>query len=120
MGHSLLSTDQVTMPSVPVSVLLVLLLQTCTAAGEPRRLPSAAAFQLLRLERMRELIETIPEREEDETQNLEEMIKNVEKVKMKESQNGPLPLVTMRQNPLCLRRCLGAGILHPAQCHALC
>ena len=70
------------MPSVPVSLLLVLLLQTCTASGEPRRLPSAAAFQLLQLERMRELKEIIPKREEDETQNLEEMIKSVEKVKV--------------------------------------
>ena len=76
------------MPSVPVSVLLVLLLQTCTAAGEPRRLPSAAAFQLLRLERMREMKETILEREEEENRNPEEMIKSVEMEKVTVTRNS--------------------------------
>ena len=66
------------MPSVPLALLLVLLVQTCSAAGEPRPLPSAATFQLFRLERIREMKETVPEREEDENQSLEEMMKSVE------------------------------------------
>ena len=82
------------MPSVPVSLLLVLLLvQTSTAAaGEPRRLlsslpsllslPFPATLQLLRLERIRELKQSILEREEDESRNPEEMIKSVEMEKV--------------------------------------
>ena len=81
------------MPSVPVSLLLVLLaVQTCTAAGEPRRLLSAlpsllslpfpATLQLLRLERIRELKQSIPEREEEENRNPEEMIKSIEMEKV--------------------------------------
>merc|ERR1712037_268508 len=118
------------MPSVPVSLLLVLLVvQTSTAAGEPHRLlsslpsllslPFPATLQLLRLERIRELKQTIPEREEDENRNLEEMIKSAEMEKTEEAKIGPVPMVTKR-NPICLRRCLGAGFLHPAQCYVLC
>merc|ERR1712210_9181 len=136
MGHSPtadhtsgLEHSPVIMPSVPVSLLLVLLAaQTSTAAaGEPRRLlsslpsllslPFPATLQLLRLERIRELKQSILEREE--TQNLEEMINSVEMEKTEEAKISPVPMVTKR-NPICLRRCLRAGILHPAQCYALC
>merc|ERR1712210_41336 len=117
----------VTMPSVPVSLLLLLLAaQTSTAAGEPRRLLSSllsllfpATLQLLRLERIRELKQTILEREEEENRNLEEMIKSVEMEKTEEAKIGQVPMVPKR-NPICLRRCLRAGILHPAQCYVLC
>merc|ERR1712210_297644 len=135
MGHSPtadhtsgLEHSPVIMPSVPVSLLLVLLAaQTSTAAaGEPRRLlssllslPFPATLQLLRLERIRELKQTILEREEEENRNPEEMIKSVEMEKTEEAQIGPVPMVTKR-NPICLRRCLRAGILHPAQCYVLC
>merc|ERR1719507_1092437 len=115
------------MPSVPVSLLLVLLVQTSTAAaGEPRRLlsslpslPFPATLQLLRLERIREVKQSILEREEDENRNLEEMIKSAEMEKTEEAKIGPVPMVTKR-NPICLRRCLRAGFLHPAQCYVLC
>merc|ERR1712210_42595 len=138
MGHSPtadhtsgLEHSPVIMPSVPVSLLLVLLAaQTSTAAaGEPRRLlsslpsllslPFPATLQLLRLERIRELKQSILEREEDENRNLEEMIKSVEVEKTEEAKIGPVPVVTKR-NPICLRRCLSAGFLHPAQCYVLC
>ena len=87
------------MPSVPVSLLLLLLAaQTSTAAGEPRRLlsslpsllslPFPATLQLLRLERIRELKQSILEREEEENRNLEEMVKNVEMEKVTVTRNS--------------------------------
>merc|ERR1712130_778434 len=81
---------QLIMRSVPpILLFLVLFVQACTAAGEPTLPSLSEAVQLLQLETIRGLEQTILEKE-DENRRLEEIIRNVEMEKEAVTHNNTM------------------------------